>query len=34
MNLFPKVDPQIAMDKCPYLKQFMEDLLSLAKLLQ
>jgi hypothetical protein len=34
MNLFPKVDPQIAIDKCPYLKQFMEDLLSLAKRLQ
>jgi hypothetical protein len=34
MNLFPKVDPQIAMDKCPYLKQFMQDLLLLAQRLQ
>ncbi len=30
-NLFPKIDPQIAIDKCPYSKQFMEDLLDLAK---
>ncbi len=34
MNLFPKVDPQVAIDKCPFLRQFMEDLLSLARLLQ
>lgn len=34
MNLFPKVDPQVAINQFPYLKQFMEDLLSLAKLLQ
>jgi Domain of unknown function (DUF4276) len=34
MNLFPKIDPQIAIDQCPYLKQFMTDLLALAKLLQ
>jgi hypothetical protein len=34
MNLFPKVDPQIAIDKCPHLKLFMMDLLLLAKLLQ
>lgn len=34
MNLFPKVDPQVAIDKCPYLKQFMDDLLMLARLLQ
>ena len=34
MNLFPKLDPQVAIDQCPYLKQFMADLLSLAKLLQ
>src|SRR5207244_444123 len=27
MNLFPKVDPQLAINQCPYLKQFMEDLL-------
>ena len=33
MNLFPKVDPQVAIEKCPYLKQLMEDLLALAKLL-
>jgi len=34
MNLFPKVNPQVAIDKCPFLRQFMEDLLLLAKLLQ
>jgi hypothetical protein len=34
MNLFPKVDPQIAIDQCPYLKLFMEDLLRVAKILQ
>jgi hypothetical protein len=34
MNLFPKVDPQIAINQCPYLKRFMEDLLCLAKILQ
>ena len=34
MNLFPKVDPQIAIDKCPYLRQFMEDVRRLAGLLQ
>ncbi len=34
MNLFPKVDPQVAIGKCPFLRQFMEDLLSLARLLQ
>lgn len=34
MNLFPKVDPQVAIDKCPYLKSFMDDLLRVAKLLQ
>jgi hypothetical protein len=33
-NLFPKLDPHIAIDQCPFLKQFMEDLLMLAKLLQ
>lgn len=33
-NLFPRVDPQIAIDQCPFLRQFMEDLLALAKLLQ
>ena len=34
MNLFPNIDPQIAIDKCPYLKEFMEDMLRIAKLLQ
>jgi hypothetical protein len=34
MNLFPKVDPLIAMNKCPYLKLFLEDLLRVAQLLQ
>ena len=34
MNLFPNVDPQIAINLCPYLKLFMEDLLQIAKLLQ
>ncbi len=33
-NLFPKVDPQLAIDKCPYLKLLANDLLSVAKLLQ
>jgi len=33
MNLFPIVDPQVAIDRCPYLKLFMEDLLRFAKLL-
>jgi hypothetical protein len=34
MNLFPRVNPQIAIDKCPYLMQFMEDMLRLARLIQ
>jgi hypothetical protein len=34
MNLFPKVDPQVAIDKCPYLKSFMDDLLRVAQILQ
>jgi len=34
MNLFPRVDPQIAIDRCPYLKLLTEDLLRVAKLLQ
>ncbi len=34
MNLFPKVDPEIAINRCPYLRQFMEDVLCIAKLLQ
>ncbi len=33
-NLFPNVDPQPAMDKCPFLKLLMEDLLAIAKRLQ
>ena len=31
-NLFPKVDQQLAIDKCPYLKLLANDLLSVAKL--
>jgi hypothetical protein len=34
MNLFPRVDPQVAIDLCPHLKQLAEDLLQVAKLLQ
>ncbi len=34
MNLFPKVDPQVAINQCPYLKLLAEDLLAVAKLLQ
>lgn len=34
MNLFPKVDPQVAIDQCPYLKALMKDLLEIAKRLQ
>lgn len=34
MNFFPKVDPQIAVNQCPYLKLFMEDLLLIAQSLQ
>jgi hypothetical protein len=34
MNLFPKVDPQVAIDRCPYLKILAEDLLRVAKELQ
>jgi hypothetical protein len=30
-NLFPKVDPQQAIDKCPFLKLLAEDLLEIAK---
>lgn len=33
-NIFPNVDPQIAIDKCPYLKLLAEDLLAVAKILQ
>jgi Domain of unknown function (DUF4276) len=31
MNLFPKVDPQIAIDKCPFLRLFAQDLLDVAR---
>ncbi len=34
MNLFPKVDPQIAIDRCPHLKILAHDLLRVARLLQ
>ena len=30
-NLFPIVDPQIAIDKCPFLKLLADDLLEIAK---
>lgn len=33
-NLFPVVDPQVAMDKCPFLKLLADDLLEIAKRLQ
>jgi hypothetical protein len=33
-NLFPNVDPQIAVAKCPFLKLLAEDLLAIAKRLQ
>lgn len=33
-NLFPEVDPQSAIDKCPFLKLLAEDLLEIAKRLQ
>ena len=31
MNLFPKIDPQVAMNQCPYLQLLMQDLLAVAK---
>jgi hypothetical protein len=31
MNLFPKIDPQIAIDKCPFLQLFAQDLLQVAR---
>jgi len=34
MNLFPKVDPQVAIDRCPHLKLLAADLLRVARLLQ
>ena len=33
-NLFPAVDPQIAIDKCPFLKLRAEDLLEISKRIQ
>lgn len=33
-NVFPFVDPQIAIDKCPYLKSLADDLLEIARRLQ
>ena len=34
MNLFPRIDPQAASEKCPYLNALMQDLLRVAKILQ
>jgi hypothetical protein len=34
MNLFPRLDHKLAMDKCPFLKLLLEDLLLVARLLQ
>jgi hypothetical protein len=33
-NLFPNLDPQVAIDKCPFLKLLADDLLKIAKALQ
>lgn len=33
-NIFPFVDPQVAIDKCPYLRRLAEDLLEVARRLQ
>ena len=33
-NLFPEVNPQAAVDKCPFLKLLVEDLLRIARRLQ
>jgi hypothetical protein len=33
-NLFPNVDPQVAIEQCPFLKLLAEDLLLIAKKLQ
>ena len=30
-NIFPRVDPQVAIDKCPYLHALANDLLAVAK---
>jgi hypothetical protein len=34
MNLFPKIDPTVAYNKCPNLKILMDDLRQVAKILQ
>jgi hypothetical protein len=33
-NIFPSVDPQTAIDKCPYLKMLTQDMLAVARQLQ
>jgi hypothetical protein len=33
-NIFPFVDPQIAIDRCPFLRLLANDLLEIAKRLQ
>jgi hypothetical protein len=33
-NIFPLVDPQTAIDKCPHLRDLVHDLLRLAKRMQ
>lgn len=34
MNVFPRVDPQGAINQCPHLKHLVEDMLAVARLLQ
>jgi hypothetical protein len=34
MNLFPIVDPQVAINQCPHLKLLAEQLLRVAEMLQ
>jgi|HubBroStandDraft_4_1064222.scaffolds.fasta_scaffold106897_2 hypothetical protein len=34
MNLFPKIDPNVAYARCPHLKALLDDLLRVAKLLE
>jgi hypothetical protein len=34
MNIFPKVDPDAAYEQCHYLKELMDDLLRVARMLQ
>ncbi len=33
-NIFPFVDPQVAIDKCPHLKRLAGDMLEVARRLQ